>query len=189
MNRNRNLLITTSIAAMLALPMAAQAGDDKAADMAADTAASTSQTDRSETGDMFAEARDDVATAWEDFKAYTGEKLQPAVDAGDDLLKAMDRRIDSLGESDAGMEQPENDDKVAEMRTIRDDIAGQLEAAETEHREGWSEQAWNDFKASLGAAVDEFQDLFDETAYDDGEPPYQDKTAAGDHDKTATGGD
>ncbi|ANK81207.1 MAG: hypothetical protein TEF_10675 [Rhizobiales bacterium NRL2] len=170
MNRNRNLLTTTCIAAMLAMPLAVQAGDDKAADQA-----TAEQSDMTKTEDGLADARSDVLSAWKEFEAYTGEKLEPAVSAGEDLLRAMDRRIDLWSESD----EPMKEQRVAEMRSIRADIADRLDEAKVEHNDGWSANAWSDFKESMGAAVDEFQALFDDTAYEDGDAPYEDATATG----------
>ena len=114
------------------------------------------------------EARDELATdvenAWDDFTAYTAEQKDAAVKAGDDLLKAMDRRIDLWTESDEAenSEAEKKEEKIAEMRAIRDDIANRLETAEGGSADDWDEDAWTRFKDTVGDAVDSFQSYFEE---------------------------
>lgn len=184
MNRNRNLLTTTGIAAMLAMPLAVQAGDDKAADRNGATTIERADTMDSGTGggsEAATGTRAELERAWDGFAKFTAEQRDAAVQAGDDLLKAVDERIDGWREAarEDGVSSDEEQDRVAEMRAVRADIADRLDAAKVEQSDGWTAGAWSDFKESMGTAVDEFQALFEDTAYQDGNAPDEDATFSG----------
>ncbi|PJK29629.1 hypothetical protein CVT23_11290 [Minwuia thermotolerans] len=180
MNRNRNLLTTTCIAAMLAMPMAVQAGDSKT-DMNAGN-----QHEVSDAGSAAGEAptgeRSELQKAWDEFARFTAEQKDAAVQAGDDMLNAMDERIAGWREAarEDGVSPEEEEDRVAEMRSVRRDISSQLDEARVTHDEDWSAEVWRDFKQAVGEAVDTFESQFDDdTAYESGEKPYQEGAAGG----------